>query len=213
MIKGVDYAYRHECCIKHGLKYSNVVAYARSHNLDFDEALNLYIAGDVLRGRTTPVRVNGVEYDSIISCCNDYDVKYETVSNFKRRYKLDSMEDALISYCSKRRTGKFRTKNCNFIEIGGKSYSSVKDCCRAYDISYPVVKSIADTSSKPDYRSIIVRCIRDRYLNVYSEQSIKKIKLLDCSCKACKQRFLFTEDLCIKHIDECCIKIGGEKDE
>lgn len=184
--KGVKYDSMKSCCLALGLKFKTVTSYCHNHNISFETALDMYIDGEVtmghkgtIVGRNTYV-YRGVEYNSKKDCCSAFGLRYGTVDAYRHEHSM-TFESALDEYVDKR-----VEHSAKDIEINGKYYESIKDCCEDLGITYKALSTFKCRNNISNTVDAVYAYLNSKDSFVYNGMSYSFMKdccnALDISC-------------------------------
>lgn len=87
-----------------------------------------------MRNHRIPVKIDGVQYESIIDACRALGLSYKTVQS--RRYVNKSETEQFSNICT------YKRKNYNTpISVRGKNYKSIYAMCKDLNLNYPAICS------------------------------------------------------------------------
>lgn len=97
VINGIQYISIVEACSRLNVSYSAVMYYKKHNNCSIEEAINYYLNNKL---KTTKIIYNGKFYNSIKDICEEYNLSYNTIMQYKKIKKC-STEQMLEHYIGK----------------------------------------------------------------------------------------------------------------
>ncbi len=111
------------CCQELGVNYQSANSWRVKTHCSWDEAIKH------LEDRQC--QYEGIRYSTLKECCDQTGLNYNAIAEIRRTQGC-SAEDAVKQFVEKR-------KNAREVSYDGKSYPSIKACCKEIGVSYSAV--------------------------------------------------------------------------